>query len=403
MKLKISYNTSEAQSGSILPLTNFVTVVPNDLTVEALKKHLELILAQRLGVQQAPVSLLTTSDGFELNNNDNLNEILKSSIDVNGFEEHFVAYDMRALFRRERERLDLDSLFRLLGGDDYVDSIVKSIKVGQHKHELILGKWNHLDDYLALLDMTKSSTKKLNSELNWELEKPIVTGSMIFNPPVSDLQKYEDSGDSDFHLMIPVDQINNFVTCNQVIQQMVNLIIISIFQARIGQQEKEHTPQPMKLKIRITDNEGKQRELIVEQANKPLDLPTLEERAESWDVKDKEFMRMVTCDDTDKLKRIFTALYLSDKEIILRYSYGTYFRYDLRDIKTLEFQAAKKEETELEDHFRESDGCKWQTFARFDSKTGLLYAFRVILETATGKREEVVLVKDLLDEIAKLQ
>ncbi|KAL9656759.1 hypothetical protein ABK040_003026 [Willaertia magna] len=606
MKLKISYNTTDVQSGALIPVTNFVTIIPKDVTtVEGLKKHLEQLLAQRLGVQRALDPLLTTSDGFELTNSDNLSEILQSSIDTKGYEDHVVAYDMRALFRRERDRLDLDTPVHLLEKDDFVDSVKKSIKIGQHKHgklyiqfikgnlspclhllsveelkkiredlkkgtikEKILGKWSHLDDFLYVLDMTKSATKKLNPDLNWELETkliltdsdkegenritvqntikvssdvatpvsvqvpiewegvrvkkserevkqvtvtvvntveeqpleyfkalipaPIVVGDVINNPATPTLQKYQDSGDSDFHLLLPVeqqDQINTYVTCNQdtfardgkfdnyffipgvtITLQRDSTSILSIVKLELEYQDHNnqwnamHTvnfgyryqqgwnwryqwfdecnvnmkggmsdtlavrgaiqvtgkpgddnetrsrahaslPQPLKLRIRITDNEGKQRELIVEQANKPLNLPTLENRIESWDVQDKEFMKMVTCDDTDKLQRIFTAFYLSkkDKAIVLRYSYGTYFTFDSKVIKTLEFKAAKKEETELESHKRESSDGKWHTYARFDTKTGVLYAFRVTLETSTGKREEVVLVKDILDEVAKLQ
>ncbi|KAL9651114.1 hypothetical protein ABK040_002831 [Willaertia magna] len=604
MKLKIAYITSvEVQTETpIGSLVNFVQVVknPKEVTVYEFKKQLEEVIADLMGRSTIFIALLTTQDGYELKDEDTLNDALQSSVDINGHEEHIIAYDMKSFYRREKHHIDSEA-FHTLEKDDLITNIKLSVKVTQHYHgklcitfntgnsvpctfllsvrelkkiredikkglikEKVIGTYNHMDDYLSVLDLTKPVTKKLNEKANWQLEskliivdkdcentitvqntiktsndivpvtvhvpiewegkrvkkgredkavdektdvqeqtleyfkslipEPIIEGEQLEDSSARDLIKYEDSGDSDFHLMIPVDQqneINTYVTCNQdtferdgkfnnyffipgvtITLKRDSSSILSIVKLQVDYQDRDskwkpmHTvnfgsrykqgmnwrykwfdecnvnmrggmsdtlavrgaitvngtpgddnesrakahsslPQPLKLKVKITDSEGKSKELIVEQANKtesdPLDLPTLDERAKAWGVKDKSLMRMVHCDNTSTIDRIYTACYIDEieKAMVIRYSYGPYFILGSKKVKSLELE--KKEEIELENQTKENRDGKWQTFAKFDTKTGVLYALRIVLQTSTGKRDEVVLVKDILDEAAKLQ
>ncbi|KAL9643683.1 hypothetical protein ABK040_016134 [Willaertia magna] len=165
-------------------------------------------------------------------------------------------------------------------------------------------------------------------------------------------------------------------------------------------------PQPLVLKVIIIDNEGKKKEIWAEQANKALDLATFEERVNYLQL-DKDLSRFIYCDDREQLERNYIMIYLdkSYKSVAFKNSTGLTYSYNQEFFKSQEFKAKKEEKSEVEltDLNSDSSDFKVQVHLLLDSESGYKpYACRVRLETTTNKTEQVVLIKDILNELAKL-
>ncbi|CAF1384523.1 unnamed protein product, partial [Didymodactylos carnosus] len=160
------------------------------------------------------------------------------------------------------------------------------------------------------------------------------------------------------------------------------------------QRAHKSLPQPLKLKINVVDNLGETCSLIVEQCNSPLNIETKESYLKKLDIPD--LIAFVYADDCDRDERIFTVIYLEKdvQHLIIRFSYGTYFTWEKKYMKTLEFNAKQNSTTELEldSMNKTSESDEWKTTALFDSETSLLYGLRIQLKTKTSKTEETILL-----------
>eukprot|EP00761_Pharyngomonas_kirbyi_P013569 gb/GECH01013598.1/.p1 GENE.gb/GECH01013598.1/~~gb/GECH01013598.1/.p1 ORF type:complete len:509 (+),score=132.06 gb/GECH01013598.1/:1-1527(+) len=164
-----------------------------------------------------------------------------------------------------------------------------------------------------------------------------------------------------------------------------------------------HLPQPLPLRVVIEDNQGRQRWLVVEQLNRPLGLPTAQDRASSWRVESGELNGFVSIDDHDATQRIYAALYKAKEGgtecAVLRFSHGTYFQFNKKIIKKFEFQAQEEDRSamELSNQSRtESNGREWKTTALFDKDNVYkMYAIRFRVATKDGAVEQTCLMPKL--------
>ncbi|KAG2391926.1 hypothetical protein C9374_013411 [Naegleria lovaniensis] len=160
-------------------------------------------------------------------------------------------------------------------------------------------------------------------------------------------------------------------------------------------------PQPLVIRTTVHDSDNKTREIFVEQTNKPLYLTDVKEFASNNSV-DVSKVRFVTCDDVDTLDRTYVAVYLHEKDRVLYVkSSGTSYAYTFDDLQSFVSDAKKnaKEEVELTDIGSDNR----HVYFRFDPASEYkLYAARVVMKSATTKVEEGLLIKDLVDELAKL-
>jgi hypothetical protein len=146
-------------------------------------------------------------------------------------------------------------------------------------------------------------------------------------------------------------------------------------------------PQPIQFKIRIQDDDNKQKTVIVEQANRPLDVSTKESQEKSWS---KSIHAFVYCDDCEDDDRIYTAIYKDSDDIVLRFSHGTYYTLDSKYFKGLEFKAQETNVTEMElENFEyKTSTNEFKTTALFYKNK--IYAFKIYLKSRTSETEEVV-------------
>jgi hypothetical protein len=152
-------------------------------------------------------------------------------------------------------------------------------------------------------------------------------------------------------------------------------------------------PQPLKLKIVITDNFGKQCSLVVEQLNKPLQLPTRESFLKNNQSSINELLAFVYADDCEIDGRIYMAVYLTkENELVIKHSEGRYATYQRKILRTMEFNAKQNKTTEIHlDVIHHQDyGNELKAFFLFDPETYLVYAIRLELVTKTSKSEETV-------------
>ena len=152
-------------------------------------------------------------------------------------------------------------------------------------------------------------------------------------------------------------------------------------------------PQPLKLKIVVTDNYARQCSLVVEQLNKPLELITHESFLKDNHSSINELLAFVYADDCENDGRIFMVIYLDKDNALLIKNPGSFSAIFQRTaLRTMEYNAKRNGTTEVEleqMHYQYwSDECK--AFALFDPETYMIYAIRLELTTKTSRVEEIV-------------
>ena len=155
-------------------------------------------------------------------------------------------------------------------------------------------------------------------------------------------------------------------------------------------------PQPLKLKIIVTDNFARQCSLVLEQLNKPLELITRESFLKNYSSSSiVEFLAFVYADDCQTDERIFMAMYINtDNRLTIRCYESSYMTYDRRSLRMIEYNAKQNKTTEV--HLKQVKYERYtqvnKAFALFDPETFLLYAIRLEVSTKTSKTEETVLI-----------
>jgi hypothetical protein len=154
-------------------------------------------------------------------------------------------------------------------------------------------------------------------------------------------------------------------------------------------------PQPLKLKIIVTDNLSKTCSLTVEQINEPLELITREKFLERKKADIKKLIAFVYADDCDYAERIFMGIFINNEDVLVIQDESKSVCNQKSQIRTLQWNAKKNKKTEeLIEFFSDS---KTKVTSLFDSETYLLYAIRIELTKTTSKTVETVLLP--LDEI----
>ena len=150
-------------------------------------------------------------------------------------------------------------------------------------------------------------------------------------------------------------------------------------------------PQPLKLKIILTDNQqSKTCSLVVEQINDPLELMTQEAFLNDKQDKINELITFVYADDCEYEERIYTAIYIDKEQNRLVIGDNSCAFMDKTQIRTAQFNAKKERKTEEPIEF--IDTPEKRAIALFDPKTFLLYAIRIELTTSTSNTVETVLL-----------
>ena len=150
-------------------------------------------------------------------------------------------------------------------------------------------------------------------------------------------------------------------------------------------------PQPLKLKIVITDNFTRQCFLIVEQLNPPLNLITRQSVMKDNHSDISELIAFVSVDDCETDERLVTMMYFNrEKDLVIKNS-DLYIRtFGQNCIRTMEFNARKTRTTEVEFegvcYKKQSNECT--ITGLFDNESYLLYAVRFQLSTRTSKTDE---------------
>jgi len=162
-------------------------------------------------------------------------------------------------------------------------------------------------------------------------------------------------------------------------------------------------PQPLRLKVRITDNKSKTRSIVFEQSNRKLPLPTKE--SISKEVRSEVFA-FVYCDDTELDERSFVAVYKDEgsnkNSTVVAKTQETSFSWDWKAVKALEYQydellssspPASPPPPELALNHMSTENRK--VWALLTPNTGKLYGLRFNLKTKTSQVDESVLFPKL--------
>jgi hypothetical protein len=154
-------------------------------------------------------------------------------------------------------------------------------------------------------------------------------------------------------------------------------------------------PQPLKLKIIVTDSQSKTCSLIVEQMNPPLQLITSESFLKDKKDDVNKLIAFVYADDCEYEERLYLALYITKDKRLNIGDKSTTAYMDKSQMRTMQLKAKKSGKIEeLIDYISNSNR---KATALFDPETYLLYAIRIELTTTTSKTVETVLLP--LDEI----
>ena len=157
----------------------------------------------------------------------------------------------------------------------------------------------------------------------------------------------------------------------------------------------KNLPQPLKLKVIITDNLGKQASLIIEQLNKPLDLATSEIFVKGNNLSNAQMLGFVYADDCELDERIYLAIFISEEDHLnIRNISAFSVSITRASLRTLEYNARQKQAPEcfLEQMHYDSNGQTCKAYALFDPETWLFYAVRAELSTKTSRTEETIFV-----------
>ncbi|CAF1060169.1 unnamed protein product [Adineta ricciae] len=153
-------------------------------------------------------------------------------------------------------------------------------------------------------------------------------------------------------------------------------------------------PQPLKLKIVVTDNHDKHCSLIVEQLNAPLQLVTSESVKESsWHI--KEHLYFTYADDCENAERYFINMFIDkDDRLVLGCLGGNKESLDRKKFLTMEFNAkqTKVHEIPLNDLTYTKESNEIKVTILLDPVTYISYAIRFEIKTLTSRTEETVLI-----------
>lgn len=159
-------------------------------------------------------------------------------------------------------------------------------------------------------------------------------------------------------------------------------------------------PQPLRLKLIITDNFNKQCSLIIEYINPPLELLTRETFFRSFQSSTLEMLAFLFADDCETDERVCMGMYINQEHRLVIKTYDrSFISYDRKALNLLEYNAKQNKSKELPltqvNYQRYTQSNK--AVALFDIQTNMLYAIRLEVSTKTSKTEETVAV--LLEKI----
>ncbi|CAF0941746.1 unnamed protein product [Adineta steineri] len=153
-------------------------------------------------------------------------------------------------------------------------------------------------------------------------------------------------------------------------------------------------PQPLKLKIVVTDSFNKQCSLIVEQLNQPLELPTIESFKQNA-IGYQDLFNFVYADDCDSDERLYIWMGLGkNKTLTIRNSNFNSSSLERKTLLAMEFNAKKNKitESELPSVSEKNDPDEIKATILYDPLTYISYAIRFEISTKTSKAEETVLI-----------
>jgi phage anti-repressor protein len=154
-------------------------------------------------------------------------------------------------------------------------------------------------------------------------------------------------------------------------------------------------PQPLKLKIVVTDNFDRQSSLIVEQLNKPLELTTRESFLKTNQSSINELLALVYVDDFESDGRIYMAIYLNKDNALVIKNPGSYsVTYQRTNLRKMEYNAKQNKTTEvhLKQIYYKNNAEEAKGIALYDPESYMLYAIRFELTSKTSKTEETVAI-----------
>jgi len=150
-------------------------------------------------------------------------------------------------------------------------------------------------------------------------------------------------------------------------------------------------PQPMKLKITLTDSAEKTCTIMVEQENGALSVPTKQQKEKDYG---GPFLFWIECDDTETETRVWSYAKLGENDTRMEvYVPGRGAYLDASELKKLGYKAAKQklEEIPLEVQLEDKDS-KVNVYGMVDSKNQRIYALKFVLNTATSSVTDYLLL-----------
>ncbi|CAF0809610.1 unnamed protein product [Adineta steineri] len=149
-------------------------------------------------------------------------------------------------------------------------------------------------------------------------------------------------------------------------------------------------PQPLKLKIIVTDNLSKTCSLRIEQVNEPLELMTSEIFLQNEQNKIRKLIAFIYADDCEYDERLWMAVYISNDDSLIINNESSSVNLQKSQMRTMQWDAKRnKKNEELIDFFGTS---QTKVTLLFDSETYLFYAVRIELSTTTSQTVETILL-----------
>ncbi|CAF4474091.1 unnamed protein product, partial [Rotaria sp. Silwood2] len=211
------------------------------------------------------------------------------------------------------------------------------------------------------------------------------------------------------------DNSNKWISCQLIInqdQQIINIdpnklvlcsIIIKIELNGSPEVDSQHRfrahhllSQPLKLKINIEDTKMKHSSLILEQINRPLNLPTLKKLIDPLNISQSNILGFVSADDCLIEIRYFALVYYSndDEKYSIQFSFGCDLYglrsplWDKQHIKELQKIAKQEKKSKLIVHehvFNPFIHC----LALFDNQYRL-QAIKIKIKTNTSMTIQII-------------
>jgi len=157
----------------------------------------------------------------------------------------------------------------------------------------------------------------------------------------------------------------------------------------------KNLPQPLKLKIVVSDNYSKQCSLVIECLNEPLELITRESFLKNNQSSILELLTFVYADDCENDERVYMAMFINTQNKLYIKKYDKFWAtYDRKALRMIEYNAKQNKTTEihLEQAYYQQYTRENKAFALFDPETYLLYAIRLEVSTRTSRAEETVMI-----------